>query len=77
MSGESHRLREVQVDTWGGFVFINFDPNAEPLSEFLGVLPEHFKDFNIEKPLYRDTRLQAPSGQLEGRWRSLHGGLPR
>ena len=36
------------MDTWGGFVFVNFDPNAEALSEYLGVLPEHFKDFNID-----------------------------
>ncbi len=48
VTGESHRLRELQVDTWGGFVFINFDPEAEPLADFLGVLPSHFQDFHIE-----------------------------
>ena len=48
VSSDSHRLREVQVDTWGGFVFVNFDENAEPLAAYLGVLPEHFKDFHIE-----------------------------
>ena len=48
VQGQSHRLRELQVGTWGGFVFVNFDPNAESLNEFLGVLPEHFKDFQIE-----------------------------
>lgn len=48
VTGESHRLRELQVDTWGGFVFVNFDPAAEPLQEFLGVLPSHFQDFHIE-----------------------------
>ena len=30
--------------TWGGFVFINLDPNAEPLNDYLEVLPEHFSD---------------------------------
>ena len=35
------------VDTWAGFVFVNFDREAEPLDQFLGVLPEHFKDFDI------------------------------
>jgi len=33
-------LAEVQCDTWGGFVFINMDPAAGPLTEHLDVLPE-------------------------------------
>ena len=44
---ETHSLREILVDTWAGFVFVNFDREAEPLDQFLGVLPEHFKDFDI------------------------------
>lgn len=43
-----YRLREVKVGTWGGFVFINPDPNAGPLSEALGVLPEHFSNIPAE-----------------------------
>lgn len=43
----THSLREILVDTWAGFVFVNFDRDAESLTEFLGVLPEHFKDFDI------------------------------
>ena len=31
-----HSLLEVPVDTFAGFIFLNPDPNAEPLSEFLG-----------------------------------------
>jgi phenylpropionate dioxygenase-like ring-hydroxylating dioxygenase large terminal subunit len=42
-------LKSVQVDTWGGFVFINLDPEAGPLSEFLGTLPEHFVNWPLEK----------------------------
>lgn len=37
------QLAEVKVGTWGGFVFINPDPDCEPLTEFLGDLPEHFE----------------------------------
>lgn len=43
----SHRLRELRVDTWAGFIFINFDSNAGPLKEYLGVLPAHLDDFGI------------------------------
>ena len=35
-------LNAVLCDTWGGWVFINMDLNAEPLSKFLGDLPQHF-----------------------------------
>ena len=48
VSAETHSLREVRVGLWGGFVFVNFDDDAESLEDFLGVLPGHFKDFRIE-----------------------------
>jgi phenylpropionate dioxygenase-like ring-hydroxylating dioxygenase large terminal subunit len=45
---EQFRLPEVKVGTWGGFVFINMDPNCEPLADFLGVLPSHFTKWPLE-----------------------------
>jgi phenylpropionate dioxygenase-like ring-hydroxylating dioxygenase large terminal subunit len=41
------RLPEVHVSTWGGFVFINPSENPMPLQEHLGVLPEHFANWNL------------------------------
>ena len=41
-------LPEVRIDTWGGFVFLNFDRECGPLSDFLEVLPEHFASFGLE-----------------------------
>ena len=46
---KDYHLPEVKVGTWGGFVFINPDPNAGPLSEALGVLPEHFRNIPAEE----------------------------
>jgi len=40
-------LPEAKVGTWGGFVFINPDPDAAPLEEFLGDLPEHFARWDL------------------------------
>ena len=40
---ENFTLPQVQVDTWGGWVFINMDLQAESLHSYLGILPEHFK----------------------------------
>jgi phenylpropionate dioxygenase-like ring-hydroxylating dioxygenase large terminal subunit len=45
---ESHRLAEIPVDTWAGFVFVNFDREARPLAEHLGAMAEHFRDWHIE-----------------------------
>jgi len=41
-------LPEVQVGRWGGFVFINMDPNCESLESFLGDLPTHFEKWPLE-----------------------------
>ncbi|CAH2917475.1 MAG: Rieske (2Fe-2S) domain protein [uncultured Paraburkholderia sp.] len=47
------RLTDVLVDTWGGFVFINMDPDAEPLAKFLDPVPEITNCFEFEKMRYR------------------------
>jgi phenylpropionate dioxygenase-like ring-hydroxylating dioxygenase large terminal subunit len=41
-------LPEARVDTWGGWVFVNMDPAAPPLHEYLGVIPEHFRRWQPE-----------------------------
>ncbi len=41
-------LPQAQVGTWGGFVFVNFDADCEPLDSYLENLPEHFSAFNLE-----------------------------
>jgi len=41
MGGEDMALTPVQVDVWGGFVFINMDLDAEPLGQFLAPVPQY------------------------------------
>ncbi len=41
------KLPEVQVDTWGGFVFVNFDMDAAGLTGYLDPLPVHFENFSL------------------------------
>jgi len=48
VSDESHRLPQLPVDVFAGFVWVNFDPAAAPLAEYLGVLPAHFDEFGLE-----------------------------
>ena len=38
-------LRSVNIGRWGGFIFINAAPDAPPLLDALGVVPEHFAEF--------------------------------
>ena len=38
-------LPEVRVGLWGGFVFINLDPDAVPLEQYLAPIPAHFENF--------------------------------
>ena len=49
VGADTHSLQRVHCDTWGGFVFINLDPDARPLAEYLDVLPEHFKHFPLDR----------------------------
>jgi phenylpropionate dioxygenase-like ring-hydroxylating dioxygenase large terminal subunit len=41
-------LPEAQVAHWGGFVFVNLSPDAEPFESYASKLIEHFGDFNME-----------------------------
>jgi nitrite reductase/ring-hydroxylating ferredoxin subunit len=42
------RLPEAKLGTWGGFVFVNLDPNAAPLEDYLGELPAHFAEWPLQ-----------------------------
>lgn len=46
---EEFSLPELKVETWGGFVFINFDQDAAPLAEHLNILPEHFASWDLSE----------------------------
>ena len=47
-SRDEWHLPEIQIDSWEGFVFVNPDNSAAPLSEFLGEMPKHFARWNLK-----------------------------
>jgi phenylpropionate dioxygenase-like ring-hydroxylating dioxygenase large terminal subunit len=62
ISDQDVRLKEVRAEMWGGFVFINMDPSAESLMEFLDPLPEYLNCIELEKmrfKRYATVRLKA------------------
>jgi len=46
---EAFGLSEIKVGVWGGFVFINMDPNAPPLLDYIHPLEEHFGIWDLSK----------------------------
>ena len=53
-------LPPVRCETWNGWVFVNLDGSAEPLTEFLGPLVEHLEpyDFGVNYHLVEDISMQ-------------------
>jgi phenylpropionate dioxygenase-like ring-hydroxylating dioxygenase large terminal subunit len=49
---EARALTPVRCESWGGFVFVNLDPDAPPLLEHLAPLVERYGDL-IESPTLR------------------------
>lgn len=41
-------LVPIAIDTWGNFLFINFDTNPEPLKKQLGDLPDKLAPYRLE-----------------------------
>ena len=48
VTDEAFKLPEVKVETWQGFVFINFDPQSDSLESYLENIPEHFPQFALQ-----------------------------
>ncbi|MDE2301164.1 MAG: aromatic ring-hydroxylating dioxygenase subunit alpha [Sphingomonadales bacterium] len=46
-------LSPVQVDTWGGWIWINMDPGAGPLREYLEPVATMLDPFEFERMRYR------------------------
>jgi len=47
IDGSSFCLPEARVGTWGGFVFVNLDHDAQDLQSYLEILPEHFATWDL------------------------------
>jgi phenylpropionate dioxygenase-like ring-hydroxylating dioxygenase large terminal subunit len=53
LTPENTRLGEVKVDTWGGWVWINMDPNCESLSAYLDPAASLLEPFELQNMRYR------------------------
>lgn len=53
LTEERTSLSELKVDSWGGWIFINMDPDCEPLIDFLGDAARILQPFEFEKMRYK------------------------
>ncbi len=65
---ERLRLPEVKAQVWAGFVFINMDPDAVSLQEFLGPVSGHVEHYGIDKMTC--TRLRTTV--IDANWKLCH-----
>jgi len=56
LKDEDVRLGTVQVGRWAGYVWINFDPDCEPLEDYLGTMPRWIDPFRMEEMRYKWRR---------------------
>ena len=59
-------LRELAVDRWGPFVFVNPDPDAGPLADALGRAPELVREAGVDV----DAAALPPPRRVRGRART-------
>jgi phenylpropionate dioxygenase-like ring-hydroxylating dioxygenase large terminal subunit len=53
LTEERTHLGEVQVEAWGGWIWINMDPNAEPLRDYLEPAASILDPFELGKMRYK------------------------
>ena len=53
LTEERTRLAEVKVDTWGGWLWINMDPDCIPLRKYLEPIASLLDPFEFDKMRYR------------------------
>jgi carnitine monooxygenase subunit len=58
-------LKEVRCEVWNSLVFINMDPDAMPLEQYLDVIPEHLKNYDMSLTrVYNEMR-----GVIDANWK--------
>ena len=60
-------LAPVKVDTWGGFVFVNLDPSAEPLRDYLDPIPQLLDAYHLDQMRFRGYQ----STILPANWKAV------
>lgn len=61
LPGDALSLQPVKCEVWAGFVFISLNPEAPPLTGYLGILPEHLAPYHFEEwKIETDVSIEVP-----------------
>lgn len=52
LTKDNLRMKQVKVGTWGGFVWINMDPDCEPLEDYLAPATRMLAPFELDRMRY-------------------------
>jgi phenylpropionate dioxygenase-like ring-hydroxylating dioxygenase large terminal subunit len=58
-------LKEVRCELWEGFVFVNLDPSAEPLNDYLGDLAKGLEGY----PFHEMTEVFGYRAEVGSNWK--------
>ena len=71
----THGLIEIKLDTWAGFIFVNFDERASDLAGYIGDLDRYTHSYHLEGYGHGQAPGVGNSHQLENLCRKLDGGI--
>ncbi|TDC71826.1 aromatic ring-hydroxylating dioxygenase subunit alpha [Actinomadura sp. GC306] len=58
-------LKQVRCETWEGFVFVNLDPDAQPLADYLGKLSKGLEGY----PFHEMTEVYTYKAEIGSNWK--------
>lgn len=64
---EAYDMLPVRVSTWGCFIFVNLDNNAQPLSDYLGDIATRYKNF----PLHELVIVKRKNYEIQANWKLI------
>lgn len=64
---DDYPLLSVRCETWGGFLFVNLDPQAMPLNTWLGDLPQRY----VRHPLDKLQLVRRKDYAIEANWKLI------
>ena len=77
LTAENTHLAPVNVDTWGGWIWINMDPDCEPLRDYLEPAATMLDPFELAEHARQMAQMADLRLQLEGRDGGVQRDLPR
>ena len=58
-------LKDVRCEVWEGFIFVNLDPDAAPLKEYLGEMAESLEGY----PFHEMTEVYTYKAEIGSNWK--------